>query len=645
MDLSEGDNYSKSENRGFLKKISVFSQTRRTILLLIILLVFLVPSLFLYLNKSSKIVTTPEQKTNQDKNAETPKTWEIIVSYDQKTQKLSLKKLTLINKRILPDPRAAQFSSYELSLLSNDNTVLYKEKINISEQVLYDLLNTEGTEGAKASDSLESAVYVPFQPSAAKIIISKNNQPVLEISLPKNVSFRTNVLGDTSLSCGPMTVVFLSDNYKYEELNKYESDVASIVSSLNSVEPYNSVANIFDFQVIKNETSFGCETGLKYCFNQKQAQIKQVALNQFPRAAKFVVLVNNPNAEAIDGDVLGGTSGPGGDVVIFTTNRKDAPSELFKKVAIHEFLGHAVGILLDRYIYPANHPYSTINNINIEPNCANPGSIPALWKNIGVNQTFPGCTSAYLYAPSQRDCPGSNGNSQTVMSTTSCSQGSNFDSIEKNWIQTQILPLFPACPTLSPTPSPTPTPTPTKGPYSGDNENVKDNCRVKNLTDETKTCSFNSVDSTTLWCRKGSWICEPESEKHIIKNWCTPEEEQGCSIGPGVGPQKCVECEADEILQNDAEYFCMKYKGDCSNNNTSCGSCSEDDRIDWWVTNNKTTGCKSCSTGSEIPGTAPEDTSQPSVPMQTEYNCVEDPKCKGGDGKSIQVCQLVCTPK
>lgn len=640
----------------FLSKLAAFTQTKRTIAFLIVLILVFISSIFLFLNKSAT-KNQPEDNKAVQKKSSTPKTWEIILSFDQKNQKLSLKNLSLINKRILPDKRTAQFSPYEVSLLGSKDEVLFKTKVNISEQILYDLLKTDGQE-IKAINVLESVVYIPFNPSAAKIIIAKNSQPVLEIKLPENISYNPkNVLGDTTLSCGPMTVVFISDNYKYEELNKYDADVASIISAFNSVEPYNSVSSIFDFQIIKNETSLGCNLGLENCFNQKQVKIKQTALDKFPRASKFIVLVNNPNGRAVDGDILGGTNGPGGDVVIFTTNRMDISSEFFKKVAIHEFLGHAVGVLLDRYVYPLDHPYSNLTSISPEPNCANSGNIPALWKNAGISETFPGCTSKYLFAPFKRDCPGNNGNSKSVMSTATCSQSSNFDTIEKNWIQTQVIPMYPACPTPIETETPTPSPSPTSVSNLPSQSTDPMACKVEPQENvRTTSCTFyNGNDDIvpgkeiTRWCRTGTWKCT-DTPPYTVDSWCKANQKCSFEFPPVDGPSECLECsESDAPLVNDTEanngYYCINFEGDCSGN--SCSDCSDTSKyevISHIIKSNQSSGCHDCSSGGGIPESAEPETSG-SQTSQVQYNCVEDPKCKGQDEKSMQLCQLICSPK
>lgn len=628
------------------------------LLLIPIILILIFSSIFIFLNKSDKINVQKEESKVTKESSSMPKTWEIILSFDQNTKKLSLKNLSLLNKRILPDGRAAQFSPYELFLLGQRSEVLYKTKVNISEKILYDLLKTDGQE-IKITNNLESALYIPYYPSGVKIRILKNNEPVLEINLEKTKGQSLNVLGENTLTCGPITVVFISDNYKYDELNKYEADVSSIISAFNSVPPFNGT-NIFDFQIIKNEKNLACNLGLENCFNQKQTEIKRIALDKFSKASKFIVLVNNPNGKVIDGDILGGTNGQGGDVVIFTTNRFDIDKEMFKKVAVHEFLGHAVGVLLDRYVYPPDHPYSNLTGISPEPNCANSGNIPVLWKNLGVNQTFPGCTSKYLSAPFKRDCPGSNGNSQSVMSTATCSQSSNFDLIEQNWIQTQILPLYPACPTPTETPSPTPSPSPTTAVNLKPNSTDPMACKVEPQENvRTTSCTFYDGnddivpgEKITRWCRTGTWKCT-DDPPYTVDNWCKADQKCSFEFPPVDGPSECLECgESDAPLINDTEanngYYCINFKGDCSGNNCSdCTDTTKYEVISHIIKGNQSSGCHDCSLSkpdSSQPSQKEPETSE-SETSQIQYNCVEDPKCKGQDEKSMQLCSLVCSPK
>ncbi|MCL5438558.1 MAG: hypothetical protein M1268_01040, partial [Patescibacteria group bacterium] len=514
-----------------------FLKTKKTYLFLLISFILILIGIVVV---NLIIISVKKQSKSSQSVISHPKTWEITMSYDTKNQKLSLEKLSVLDKEIRADYMGAKFSPYELLVSNNKDETIYKTKVNITEQLYYDILDVNG-KLPETPRILDTTVYIPYQSDAVKIRITKNNETILEIVLPKSSSFKIipNVYAASSY-CRQLITVFISENYT--DFNKYHSDVERLRSAFISTPPYSSKPGIFDFKIIDNNESLGCLNGIFKCITNPR--IQQIGRASYPNASKFIVVVNNPNAASVDGDALGVTNSPGGDTAVFT-NRTDLDSlvpNIFTKVAIHEFLGHAVGVLYDRYIYPLKNPDGSMNpngnlrNIIPKSNCTIANAAPSFWN---ASQTYPGCTSQYLDAPSPRNCVDSrngksipeSGTTESIMSAAICG-ATGFDTVEQTWIKDSILPYYSECaidtPTQTPTQTPTPvltaTPTPiiTLTPTPTGTEYTKIECVVKNDEITNQSCSYDQVKDQTDWCRSGKWHCESYDFPYQFQNWCKP---------------------------------------------------------------------------------------------------------------------------
>lgn len=446
--------------------------TKKSIIfiLAVAILILLIPLILL----SSKKQTPPQPETPQ------AKTWEIILNYDSKADSLSLKKLSVLNQEINADFRSAMYSPYELVVQDKEERALFRTKVNITEQIIYNFPYEPESSGSALPariPQLETILYIPFRASATKILINKDYSPILQINIPPEIAFNLipEVLAQTTpQSCGGMQVIFISDNYS--DPNQFHQDVEQLKTIFNSTEPYASAnPKIFDFRELYNTTSLGCINGIlpdpqkgRFTGCSQNRQIQQIGRSRFPGASKFIVVVNNPNAQAVDGSLLGATNDIGGDVAVFT-NRQDGVPKF--PVAAHEFLGHSVGLLYDRYV--AKDPsYGPLSN-NIRSNCTDNSNGEAFWRTAGGQGVFPGCSNPTYYGSSSLSCPiynsfsnFQNGGSQSsLMSLYGCG-GNTFDSVEQTWINQRVIPLYQtACP-VSPTPATQPTATPRSTPGS-----------------------------------------------------------------------------------------------------------------------------------------------------------------------------------
>jgi hypothetical protein len=428
------------------KFISLFG--KKFFLLVGFLVLILLTSAIFLISKNSKAIPAPD------------KTWEINLSYKSDSQKLSLDKLTIVNRRTVPDERNAMFSAYELQVLGKNGNVVFQEKVNITEKILYDIfLNASGS-ALPVSADLKSVIFVPYQADGVKIVILKNNNAVLQINLPKTIvsSLIQSAQADqSSVSCGPLSTVFINDNFT--NTDEFKSDVSTLENLYNSTPPYNITPSIFNFQEVDAPQNFGCASkGIYFCMTNLIGAIKSSALRYFPNAQKFIVLVDNPNALAVDGETAGLASGIGGDVVIYTNYAYANAGPLSGvpfAAAAHEFEGHAVGYLWDRYVsIPGDPSWSEIPPGGVMSNCSTNPQGETFWPGAGSKGVSQGCANPNQYAPFPLDCPAglnntsisSGGTKNSIMSAIGCSPN-EFDPVETAWITNNILPNYKTCPT------------------------------------------------------------------------------------------------------------------------------------------------------------------------------------------------------
>lgn len=454
-------------------------------LVLIAVLVFLIAIsglvLFLnYLGRKNAPVPSP--------NLAVSKTWELRLSFNNRTGTLSFSKLRLLDQTIRPDPRVAEDSLYTLYLLDGKSAILSKQKINITEQLLVDYL-PGATPSAELPAELQSIVYIPYVPAATGMRIVNNNSNTLLLDIkipPQKTSFvipdspalsLSNVIrtAHAQTSGHPLQIVFISDGFT--DMNQFHQLVSQIEAKYNSTEPYASAnPSIFDFKILDNTQPLGCTQGLFSCLNSSNlSNISQIGYNHYPNAGKFIVLVNNPNAARTDGGTLGATSGIGGNIAI-VVNRPDFSTATILDDATHELLGHAIGELYDRYV--STDPSYDFLQANMKSNCTDNSNGEAFWRDAGITSgASRGCMNQTRYAPVAPTCPGggpyiSGGTPNSVMSLVGCATSSGFDPVEQWWIKNHIIPRYQQAAAASPTPTPVSSvtgsfPSPTSGPSSG----------------------------------------------------------------------------------------------------------------------------------------------------------------------------------
>lgn len=380
------------------------------------------------------------------------KTWEVVFTYNPSDQKFALDSLTLLEEEILMDYRSAKYSEYELQYLNKDGEKIYVSKVPVVTYVGEPglLLNPPVNPEKANEEPIKNILYVPYFEEGAKIIIQDSEEQVLELNVPqKNPDSTFNLPKFDAYAqntCSPLTVVFVSDNYT--DFEQYHRDVEVFKQAFLSTKPFSSkTPSIFDFKVVDNAQPFECASqGLKYCISNNATQMVTVAKNAHPAFSKVVVIANTQFLNPKDGGAVG-IAHSGGFVSVFPNNYGDITS-FITSIAQHEFLGHSVSSLNDRYV--SKDPRYGIN-ANNNSNCADSPEGAAFWKDVGTPLVTQGCSNQNLYAPAPLTCPsGSNpnlisgGNRETLMSSAGCG-GSQFDQFEKEWIIRNILPDYTGC--------------------------------------------------------------------------------------------------------------------------------------------------------------------------------------------------------
>ena len=403
---------------------------------------------------------------------DTPKpvrSWEIV--FVNSDQGLTVKNVRIKDAVSVKSPY--KFSPYTVTVLDKTGQSIYEDNIDINERLHVDLnITPQGSPSAELP--IESVITLPYFDSAEKIRINKESIPILELTPPKKISLNlTQTVQAANASCKPLNLVFISDGYS--DMAKFHQHVDNFKQLYSNTAPYNS-KNIFSFKTIDNpiSNSLSCIVGGRLSIEclYSVASIANMVSSTFPELptssvyTKVVILADAlPTTTGTLGAALRNTSG-GAQIAVFgTRNFSD-------QVALHEVEGHAIGLLNDRYV--SSDPTYALP-IRSRNNCTDNPQGEQLWKTLGYNSSFPGCTNKSWYAPNDpTGCVTNNpallktGPTTSAMSAGGCGQ-SVFGQIEQEWIRTQILPQYSdvAClvaPSPSPSPSPSISPSPSSSP-------------------------------------------------------------------------------------------------------------------------------------------------------------------------------------
>lgn len=642
---------------------------KKTFLLAGLLIIALFSSAFFFIIKSSKV---PQ---------ELDKTWQIELIYNNDAKKLSLEKLTVINRKTVPDKRNALYSPYKLEVLGKNGNVIFAEKVHITEKILYSLFLSAPDSPLFLPTDIKSVIFVPYQKDASKMTILKNNNAVLQLNLPKSaaVGFIESAQAQgQSVSCGPITTVFINDNYA--NTYQFKNDVSYLKNLYNTTPPYNTNPSIFDFKEVDTRQDFGCaSSGIASCINNLSGIIKNAGLRYFPNAQKFIVLVDNPNALTVDGGVAGLVNGIGGDVIIYTNYVYSGPGPTSGKpfaAASHELGGHAVGYLWDRYV-SSDPNYALIAPGEPLSNCStNPEGEP-FWTGAGSAGVFQGCSNQGQYAPFPLTCQAVNnkniisgGTSDTIMSAIGCAPN-QFDQTEQAWITNNILPNYKPCPigaavNVSPSTSINFNPTPQTVIV---NDTVNLDIMLNPGTNEVSfTKLVINYDPTKLSVLPaGPAICPAKPTDAFCPNVLAfPLVLQGPIYSSGtISVTLSVGGSLQSVIRTSAKIATVTFQAIAPTNpgttqvsvnlqQSQALSTASTDYFNQNVLSSANpaiitiTGTNPSSTPTPIPSASatptPAASPSPTPSSAPTYNCVFDPASCNSGKNSIQMCVLKCTP-
>jgi hypothetical protein len=436
--------------------------------------------------------------------------------------------------------------------------------------------------------------------------------------------------------------------------------------------------SIFTFEEIDTPQNFDCaRKGVTSCMNNLQGAIKASALRYFPNAQKFIVLVDNPNALTVDGGVAGLVNGIGGDVVIYTNYSYANAGPLSGKpfaAAAHEFEGHAVGYLWDRYV-SSDSKYGAIS-AGVASNCSTNPQGEAFWKNSGSTGAFAGCGNQSQYGPFPLTCSStrseliSGGTNSTIMSAIGCS-ANEFDQVEQAWIKDNILPNYKSCPTgavanVNPSTTISFTPTP-------QTVNVGDTVNLDVILNPgTNQVSFTKLivnyDPTKLEISPaGPAICPARPDDAFCPNVLAfPYTMQGpiyssgtisVTLSVGGGPQNVIQVStkiatvtfkaiaptsaATEVKVNLPQSQALSIAStDYFNQNVLVSANPALINVTGIASPTPTPTPTAAASPTPVPTASPS----PSPNSAPTYNCVFDPATCNSGQSSIQLCFLQCTP-
>jgi hypothetical protein len=619
--------------QGINKKLLIITGVVLGLILILLISLFVV-------SKNNKQSVVPQ----------TAKTWEIIFSYDTTKDNFTFNKLTLLNRKITPDYRGAKYSSFELEVLDSKGKALYSQKVPVVTE-LPDYGGFSIEPPSTSSGTLpkiypnQNILYAPHFAEEKRVILKRDGKTVLDLALPavkKTTSaFFSTKQAYAAESCRPIVVAFVSDNYT--NFTQYHKDVQVFEQAFLTTEPYSSLPGMFEFRIIDNSQSLGCGTqGLGYCITQRNAQIHQIAFGKYSDVSKIVVIANAPEQNPNEPGLLGISQGIGQDLAIFPNNFGNV-SALTLTTARHEFLGHTVGMLYDRYIMNASvqgqESYGLIQN-GLRSNCTDNLSGESWWKTAGSTVVVRGCGNQFAtYGGTALTCVSHNsklisgGDHTSIMSAGGCG-GTQFDSIEKYWITNNVLPDYTGCTngsgvtppvgTIS-TPTPSTTPVPQESNqiivtvFTDTNNNLKQDNGESGIQGASITLSGALNQSVNTDANGGVTF-----QNVPAGNYTLVAKVSGQIVGQGpfsipndvITTAKITIPVSPQFLANPTPITIAP------------------------IVVTPTT----LPTATPVPTGGFEPNGTPVPTPDTLYNCHLDPNCVKS-GKSIQQCQLICTPQ
>ncbi len=369
------------------------------------------------------------QNQTQEISTKTAAIYKVNVEFDRQEQRAEISSVETLRDKIVGLSTTDHISPYSVLILDENNNELMRKNITVSETIIahpqhVDTISEETIEETlPLPEIIGTSLYLPYYPNGAKIEILKDNQIETEITIPTdetNLSLTpsTNI---ADVSAGKYKVVIVGEGFSDDA--SFQAKVNAFKSSISNVAPYGNVADHIEFVTYQHNVGLGCSQNIVNCLWNRTFETGAQQAMAATGANGVVGLING-----------GGTSGAytGTGPVMINANH-DIPW-----LARHEFLGHMIGALNDRYL---NAALGGGAGVAFKPsNCSSNPNGESWWAQAGSTGAVAGCEAATLYSPFPNDpaCP-NGGNKNTIMAN--CPGATiEFDSVEKHWISNYILP-------------------------------------------------------------------------------------------------------------------------------------------------------------------------------------------------------------
>ncbi len=401
----------------------LFHVYRETTGLLVILVILTAGIIYTALNIG--------QNPSQQESSKTAATYKINVVFDRQEQSAEIASVESLPEKIISAATTDPISLYTLRIVDNNNNLLMSKNITVNETIIAHPQhtasevseNTEETVIDELPERIGTAIYVPYYPKATKIEIIKDGAiaSTTEVPLPERNLALTPASSVSEIAAGKYKVVIVGEGFADDA--SFQTKVNAFKSSITNVAPYGNVADHIEFVTYQHNTALGCSQNIVNCLWNRTFESGAQQAMAATGANGVVALING-------GGTPGAYTGTG-PAILNTT--QDIPWQ-----ARHEFLGHMIGALNDRYL---NSSLGGGGGIAFKPsNCSSNPNGESWWGQAGSTGAAPGCEAPSLYAPFPNDpaCT-KGGNKNTIMAN--CPGATiEFDSVEKYWISNYILP-------------------------------------------------------------------------------------------------------------------------------------------------------------------------------------------------------------
>lgn len=656
-------------------RLKLFFLSKKGILILLIFSIIFLPVLYFTLLNQSEIA---QKRVAKKVSQSASKIWQLTLSLDTKTDKISLTKIDIENGTAPASP--FEDSPYLAQVLDSNSNILFKTHLNLIQDIAYnsyfapDIASEEAKISAPKFATIETPLALPYFAQAKDIKILKNNIEILNISPPKLTSFSlfTPAFAQTNAaSCKKLYVVFIAEGYT--DFAKFRNDADTVKNSILSVEPFSKYADRIDFsKKIENREPLGCISAERLnnnCLNNTlNNKVSQMGQNQFPdlpktpNFVKYVVLVDRDYQQTGPNSYLGGSAVIGGQLSVMSTHLE---TNLAAKLYIHEIGGHLIGKLFDRYIYPdlseEEKAYKKRVIEALASNCSLNQEGESFWQQArslaaGEKNAYPDCVikeegkPPITFAPSAQNCPRDRGNANSVMSALECGENNkNFDQVEKWYLEEKILKNYSSCSTSG-----------NSSPKQTAPDQNKTSASTGHLICYPEGGITKRYDSDTI-------IVENRTGKDvkvsIQQNYCKFGTEGRSRTDADPVCSGYLGSKTDTIKANEKKTYKMKSLLSCFNNsltirreNDEDGGCYRSDNNEPWKEGVAFTDKFEPKKGSEPCSEIPTDgnsfvnnslTISAGGPVDTgaagTVTCKSDPNCTANQ-QNIHLCRLICVP-